>query len=98
MVNIPLNDVDVTLGRRTVVQDVNAAFGAGTLTGIVGPNGAGKSPLARAMLALVPAHGTVEVDGVDAAAMPRGELARRIAYVPMGQTLPWPLTARKSVV
>ena len=97
MVNITLNDVDVTLGRRTVVQGVNAAFGAGTLTGIVGPNGAGKSTLARAMLALVPAHGMVEVDGVDAAAMPRGELARRIAYVPQGQTLHWPLTVERLV-
>ena len=97
MVNITLNDVDVTLGRRTVVQGVNAAFGAGTLTGIVGPNGAGKSTLARAMLALVPAHGMVEVDGVDAAAMPRGKLARRIAYVPQGQSLHWPLTVERLV-
>src|SRR3546814_6230265 len=92
MVNITLNDVDVTLGRRTVVQDVNAAFGAGTLTAIVGPNGAGKSTLARAMLALVPAHGTVEVDGVDAAAMPPRALARRLACVPQGQQLHGPLT------
>src|SRR3546814_9526298 len=40
MVNITLNDVGVTLGRRAVVHGVSAAFGAGTLTGIVGPNGA----------------------------------------------------------
>src|SRR3546814_17493137 len=60
MVNITLNDVGVTLGRRAVVHGVSAAFSAGTLTGIVGPNGAGKSTLARAMLALVPASGRSE--------------------------------------
>jgi len=97
MVNVTLNDVGVTLGRRVVVHGVSAAFGAGTLTGIVGPNGAGKSTLARAMLALVPASGTVRVDDVDAAAMPRGKLARRIAYVPQGQSLHWPLTVERLV-
>jgi len=97
MVSITLNEIGVTLGRRTVVHGVTAAFSPGTLTGIVGPNGAGKSTLARAMLALVPASGRAEIDGVDVAAMPRGDLARRIAYVPQGQTLHWPLTVERLV-
>ncbi|MBJ7498878.1 MAG: ABC transporter ATP-binding protein [Sphingopyxis sp.] len=97
MVSIALNHVGVTLGRRAVVHDVSAAFGPGTLTGIVGPNGAGKSTLARAMLALVPASGRTEIDDIDVTAMPRGELARRIAYVPQGQTLHWPLTVERLV-
>ena len=97
MVKLVLTSVGVTLGRRAVIRDVSAEFGAGTLTGIVGPNGAGKSTLARAMLALVPATGRVHVDGVDAAAMPRADLARRIAYVPQGQTLHWPLTVERLV-
>src|SRR3546814_2979506 len=57
---LPIYEVGVTLGRRAVVHGVSAAFGAGTLTGIVGPNGAGKSTLARAMLALVSASGRSE--------------------------------------
>ncbi|MDO9370294.1 MAG: ABC transporter ATP-binding protein [Sphingopyxis sp.] len=97
MVTIALDHVGVTLGRRPVIQGVSAEFGPGTLIGIVGPNGAGKSTLARAILALVPASGTVRVDGVDATAMPRGEFARRIAYVPQGQTLHWPLTVERLV-
>lgn len=97
MVSITLNEIGVTLGRRTVVHGASAGFDAGTLTGIVGPNGAGKSTLARAMLALVPASGRAEVDGVDVTAMPRADLARRIAYVPQGQTLHWPLTVERLV-
>ena len=97
MVSLVLDHVGVTLGRRAVVRDVSATFRAGTLTAIVGPNGAGKSTLARAMLALVPATGTVRVDGIDAAAMSRADLARRVAYVPQGQLLHWPLTVERLV-
>src|SRR3546814_2865961 len=49
------------------------------------------------MLALVPASGSAKIDGVDVAAMPRGELARRIAYLPQGQVLHWPLTVERLV-
>jgi iron complex transport system ATP-binding protein len=97
MVNIVLTSVGVTLGRREVLNDISADFAPGTLTGIVGPNGAGKSTLARAILALVPVSGHVRIDGVDAAAMPRADLARRIAYVPQGQILHWPLTVERLV-
>ena len=94
---LTLENVGVQLGRRSVVQGVDAAFAPGTLTGIVGPNGAGKSTLARAMLALVPATGKISIDGDAVAAMPRGDLARRIAYLPQGQTLHWPLTVERLV-
>ncbi|WP_428678456.1 ABC transporter ATP-binding protein [Sphingopyxis sp.] len=97
MVTIALDNVGVALGRRTVVSGVDARFDAGTLTGIVGPNGAGKSTLARAMLALVPASGSVRIDGIDAVALPRADLAQRIAYLPQGQTLHWPLTVERLV-
>ncbi|WP_374526646.1 ABC transporter ATP-binding protein [Sphingopyxis sp.] len=97
MVTIALGNLGVALGRRSVVKEASATFAPGTLTGIVGPNGAGKSTLARAMLALVPATGAVHIDGIDAAAMPRADLARRIAYLPQGQTLHWPLTVERLV-
>lgn len=97
MVSLTLDNVGVTLGRRAVVTGVSAAFQPGTLTGIVGPNGAGKSTLARAMLALVPATGRVLLGGEDVAATSRAALARRIAYLPQGQTLHWPLTVERLV-
>lgn len=97
MVNIRLENVAVTLGNRIVVQDASTAFAPGTLTGIVGPNGAGKSTLARAMLALVPHKGLILVDDSDVAALPRAELAKRVAYLPQGQTLHWPLTVERLV-
>ncbi|WP_342248843.1 ABC transporter ATP-binding protein [Sphingomonas sp. OTU376] len=97
MVNIRLEQVGVSLGKRHVVRNASAAFVSGTLTGIVGPNGAGKSTLARAMLALVPHSGRILVDDADVASMARAELARRVAYLPQGQTLHWPLTVERLV-
>jgi len=97
VVSLTLDRVGVTLGRRAVLHDVSAAFAPGTLTAIVGPNGAGKSTLVRALLALAPASGSVRIDGAEVAAMPRAELARRIAYVPQGQMLHWPLTVDRLV-
>ncbi|QDX25563.1 ABC transporter ATP-binding protein [Sphingomonas suaedae] len=97
MVTVTVEGLSVALGKRTVVRDASFTVSPGTLTGIVGPNGAGKSTLARAMLALVSAQGRVLVDDADAATMPRAELARRIAYLPQGQTLHWPLTVERLV-
>lgn len=97
MVTLALDQVSVSLGGRTVLSGVDAAFAPGTLTAVVGPNGAGKSTLVRAILALVPIGGRVHLDGTDVAAMPRADLARRIAYVPQGQTLHWPLSVERLV-
>ncbi|WP_184161744.1 ABC transporter ATP-binding protein [Sphingomonas kyeonggiensis] len=97
MVNIRLEQVGVSLGKRHVVRSASAGFAPGTLTGIVGPNGAGKSTLARAMLALVPHSGSILVDDTEVATMPRAELARRVAYLPQGQTLHWPLTVERLI-
>lgn len=97
MVTITIERLGVNLGPRAVLQDVSAGLHPGTLIGVIGPNGAGKSTLVRAMLGLIPATGGVTIDGESLAAIARADLARRIAYLPQGQTLHWPLTAERLV-
>lgn len=97
MVMLQLDGVSVTLGRRSVLNGIDARFSPGALVGIVGPNGAGKSTLARAMLGLVPAKGDIRFDGHAVATLRRDALARRVAYLPQGQTLHWPLTVERLV-
>lgn len=97
MVSIALDRLSVTLGGRAVVRDVSAALDGGALIGILGPNGAGKSTLVRAMLGLAAHTGTVTIDGARLASLPRAEVARRIAYLPQGQTLHWPLSVERLV-
>lgn len=97
MVMLSLDGVGVSLGGRPVVRGVTADFQAGALTGIIGPNGAGKSTLARAMLGLTAYSGRIALDGDDVARMRRDAMARRIAYLPQGQTLHWPLSVERLV-
>jgi iron complex transport system ATP-binding protein len=97
VVTLATAGLGVTLGRRRVLESVALSLAPGGLIGVIGPNGAGKSTLVRALTGLIPYTGTITLDGRDAAAIPRTERARTIAYLPQGQTLHWPLTVERLV-
>ena len=98
MVTISCRRLDVDVGRRRVLSGIELELSPGAMVGVIGPNGAGKSTLARAMLRLVPvAGGSVEINGVDVARLASPDLARRIAYLPQGQELHWPLSVERLV-
>ncbi len=97
MVSIVAERVGVTLGGRRVVAGVSAVLEGGALIGVLGPNGAGKSTLVRALLGLVPHDGVVAIDGVARGALTRAAIARRIAYLPQGQALHWPVSVERLV-
>lgn len=98
MVSLSIEGLSVTLGGSPVVRDVSARLEGGALVGIIGPNGAGKSTLVRAMAGLVtPAQGQVWLDGHAVSGMAHDALARRMAYLPQGQMLHWPLSVERLV-
>jgi iron complex transport system ATP-binding protein len=97
VVTIALDNVGVTLGGRAVLVGVSATFAPGRLIGVIGPNGAGKSTLARAMLGLLPTSGAITIDGAAVGGIARAALAKRIAYLPQGQMVHWPLSVERLV-
>ena len=98
MVTISCRKLDIDLGRRRIVSGVDLDFGAGALVGVIGPNGAGKSTLARALLGLIAlSGGSVAIDSTDIAELAPSRIARRIAYLPQGQELHWPLSVERLV-
>ncbi len=98
MVTISCRDLDVDLGGRRVLSAIDLDFAAGALVGVIGPNGAGKSTLARAMLNLVPtAGGSVAIDGAELVGLAPSHVARRVAYLPQGQEIHWPLSVERLV-
>ncbi len=93
--SIAAANLRLDLGGRTILDHIDVAVPAGSITAVVGPNGAGKSTLLRAFAGLVaPAAGTVTLDGRPLADFDRPALARAIAYLPQERAVHWPLAAR----
>ncbi len=82
----------VRLGRRTALDRVDLALAPGQVMAIVGPNGAGKTTLLRALAGLVrPASGAVLAGSRLLSDLGPQDRARRIAYLPQGGGVSWPL-------
>jgi iron complex transport system ATP-binding protein len=95
---ISFRSLGVTLDGTTILDDVSGGVGPGGWLTVIGPNGAGKSTLLRALAGLVPARGSVYVDGVDAASLRPRELARRLALVPQVPSMPSEMTVAEYVL
>jgi iron complex transport system ATP-binding protein len=69
-------------GTRTVLRDVSIDVRRGELLAVVGPNGAGKSTLLKVLGgALMPSHGTIDLEGQSLGDYDRRAIARRLAMV-----------------
>lgn len=85
MTTISAEGLSMSYGDVRVWDGLSVEFGGAGLTCILGPNGVGKSTLMRALDRLVePDAGTVRMDGTDLKEVPRRELARKVAFVPVG--------------
>jgi iron complex transport system ATP-binding protein len=85
-------------GRIASLRDVDAEAAPKKITAVLGPNAAGKSTLLRlAIGALVPASGSVLVDGHPAHRMSARDLALRVAYVPQRPQVAAAFTVREVV-
>jgi iron complex transport system ATP-binding protein len=94
---LTIEDLSATLAGKQVVKSVSLTVGKGSFTGLIGPNGAGKSTFLRACLGLVPASGTVRLDGVDLAALKASERARHLAYLPQERETAWAMSVEAVV-
>ena len=57
---VRISGLSVALGGRSVLHDIGFDVGPGEIVSLIGPNGAGKTTIARAILGIVPASGTIE--------------------------------------
>ena len=87
------HDVRWGAGGRMIVDGITLSAPPGRILGLIGPNGSGKSSLLRLLCRLRGvASGVVTLDGRDIAALPRRELARRLAFVEQQATTDVQLT------
>jgi iron complex transport system ATP-binding protein len=87
MTGLQVEKLSAGYGGKRVVDAIDLpSLAAGTTTSLVGPNGAGKSTLLRAIAGLMPATGSVRLNGEELNGASLRKRARRVAYVP--QALP----------
>ncbi len=64
MTAVELDRITLSLGGRSILNDVTFAVGEGEFVAVLGPNGAGKTTLMRAILGLLPiSAGVIRVMG-----------------------------------
>jgi zinc transport system ATP-binding protein len=68
---LSVENLNVTLGNREIIHDLNFEVREGDCLAIIGPNGAGKTILLKVLLQLVPYHGKI-----------RWSRHARLGYVP----------------
>jgi ABC-type cobalamin/Fe3+-siderophores transport system ATPase subunit len=79
---LAVRGLSVARGGRELLHDASFELPKGVVTALVGPSGIGKSTLLRCLnRLLVPAAGTVLLDGEDTAALEPCALRRRVGLV-----------------
>jgi iron complex transport system ATP-binding protein len=95
---IALDDVSVSFGELTVLDDVSCRVERGEFVGLVGPNGAGKTTLLRAINGvLTPDSGTVTLEDDRLADLSSRAIGRRVATVPQDTHIGFAFTAEQLV-
>jgi iron complex transport system ATP-binding protein len=84
----------VAVPGRSLIEALDLALATGELVAILGPNGVGKSLALHTLAGMRTATaGTVALDGVDIASVPRQRLAARLALLPQYTEDIFPATA-----
>jgi iron complex transport system ATP-binding protein len=98
MTVLSFQGVHVALGQRQILSGIDLSFSAGECVGILGPNGSGKSTMMRTAAGLItPTAGRVDIEGRALPEWPRRDLSRRLAYLPQGGEVHWPMSVRNVV-
>jgi branched-chain amino acid transport system ATP-binding protein len=84
---LEVKGLSVSYGRAEVVHDVSLTLAAGRIVTVIGANGAGKTTLLNAIMGVLPARGTILLDGKPAPATVEGRIAAGIRLVPESRAL-----------
>ena len=88
----------VRRGGRAILSGASVTFESGAFVAVIGANGAGKSTLLNVLAGLAkPDAGEVKLDARLLAALPRGELAKRRAFLPQSPRCEWPISVERLV-
>lgn len=99
MSHLSVRAVDIHIGARALVRDLNILAGPGALIAVLGPNGVGKTLTLHTLAALrAPARGSIEINGRATGEIPRVELARHVGLLMQGADDAFPTTVREAAL
>jgi branched-chain amino acid transport system ATP-binding protein len=85
-------------GKSHVLQGVDFNVGRGEIVSLLGRNGVGRSTTCKAIMGLVPPHGSVRFDGEEVARLRSHQVARKgIGYVPEDRLIFTGLSTRENL-
>ena len=98
MAVVHLRDACFAYGDRRVLDRISLRLDPGERVAVIGANGAGKTTLLKLIGGLLRAgSGSVQIDGIDVAAIPRRQIRRQIRAVAQELVIPFSFTVREMV-
>ncbi|WP_027625151.1 ABC transporter ATP-binding protein [Clostridium lundense] len=77
-----IENINVVLGKKTIVENACIKVNKGEFVGIIGPNGSGKSTLLKTVYRICkPESGVIYLDGKNLLTMPIKDMARELGVV-----------------
>jgi iron complex transport system ATP-binding protein len=98
MAVVHLRDACFAYADRRVLGRISLRLDPGERVAVIGANGAGKTTLLKVIGGLLRiGSGSVQIDGIEVAAIPRRQIARLVAAVPQELVVPFSFTVREMV-
>ncbi|SDI81511.1 iron complex transport system ATP-binding protein [Ferrimonas sediminum] len=98
MAFLHIQDLDVAVGGKALLQEVSLDVRPGQFTALLGPNGAGKSTLLKAVCGEIGHQsGQIQFLGRPMERWPRIELAQHLGVLPQHNSLSFPFRVREVV-
>lgn len=91
--------VEFSYNSKRVLKNVSFSLESGEVGGVIGPNGSGKTTLLRCINKILePKKGSILIEGEVLNSLKRGEIAKRIGYVPQIESSSFPSTVFDAVL
>lgn len=86
--NIQTDNIQVSFGSKTILQDISLDIRNKEFVGIIGPNGSGKSTFLKCLYrVLQPNHGKISFDGTEMSSLSHRDTALKMAVVAQHSTV-----------
>lgn len=86
--NIQTDNIQVSFGSKTILQDISLAIQDKEFVGIIGPNGSGKSTFLKCLYrVLQPSGGKIFFDGTELSSLSHRDTALKMAVVAQHSTV-----------